>query len=111
VRDATATAAQAQRQLAGAAALPCPPDAKCTRKVERFAVPGVAGAKGVDLTTTLAQPLTEDGVTFTVTHDLSIVFSSGPFVHQVFAGGPGMGSQRDRLAAAARRLYEHIQPQ
>jgi hypothetical protein len=107
VRDERATAAQAERQLDSAAALPCPPGAKCTRKVERFAVPGVAGAKGVDLTTRLAQPRTEDGVTYKVTHDLSIVFSNGPFVHQVFAGGPGMASLRDDLVAAARQLYEH----
>ena len=109
VRDERATAAEAQRQLDSAAALPCPPDAKCTRKVERFAVPGVAGAKGVDLTTRFAQPRTEDGVTFKVTHDLSIVFPNGPFVHQVFAGGPGMASQRDDLVVAARELYEHIE--
>jgi hypothetical protein len=108
VRDERATAAEAKRQLDSAAALPCPPDAKCTRKVERFAVPGVARAKGVDLTTRFAQPRTEDGVTFKVTHDLSIVFANGPFVHQVFAGGPGMAGKRDDLVVAARELYEHI---
>ena len=107
LRDEKATAAEAKRQLDSAAALPCPPDAKCTRNVERFAVPGVAGAKGVDLTTRFARPRTEDGVTFKVTHDLSIVFPNGPFVHQVFAGGPGMAGKRDDLVVAARKLYEH----
>src|SRR3954447_20545627 len=107
LRDEKATAAEVERQLDSAAALPCPPDAKCTRKVERFAVPGVAGAKGVDLTTSFARPRTEDGVTFKVTHDLSIVFPNGPFVHQVFAGGPGMAGRRDEVVVAARELYEH----
>lgn len=108
LRDEGATAAEAKRQLDGAAALPCPPDVKCDRNVERFAVPGVGGAKGIDLTTRFAQPQTEDGVTFKVTHDLSIVFPNGPFVHQVFAGGPGMAGKRDDLVAAARELYKHI---
>jgi hypothetical protein len=109
VRDERATAAEAERQLDAAAALPCPPDAKCTRKVERFAVPGVRGAKGVDLTTRFAKPRTEDGVTFKETHDLSIVFSTGPFVHQVFAGGPGMAGKRDDLVAAARELHGRVE--
>jgi hypothetical protein len=108
LRDAKATAAEAGRQLDSASALPCPPDAACTRKAERFAVPGLAGAKGVDLTTRFARARTEDGATFNVTHDLSIVFSHGPFVHQLFAGGPGMAGKRDDLLAAAHDLYEHI---
>jgi hypothetical protein len=108
LRDERATAAEAERQLDSAAALPCPPGAKCTRKVERFDVPGIAGAQGVDLTTRFAQPRTEDGVTFKVTHDLSIVFPDGPFVHQVFAGGPGMAGKRDDLVVAARELSRRI---
>jgi hypothetical protein len=104
MRDAAGAKAELERELAQAKAIPCPSPDKCRQEVESFNVPGVPGAAGVDLKSTLARPTTEDGVTFRVSHDLTIVFTKGPFVHQLFAGGPGIEKKRGALITAAQAL-------
>ena len=108
MRNAAGAEAEIRRQLAQARALPCPSPDGCKQMIERFAVPGVPGAIGIDLKSTLARPTTEDGVRFRGTHDLSIVFAKGPFAHQLFAGGPGMDKKRDELIAAATALARRL---
>jgi hypothetical protein len=106
MRDATGAKAELERQLAQAKALPCPSPNECKQEIERFDVPGLSGATGIDLKSTLPQPETEDGVTFRVSHDITIVFTKGPFVQQLFAGGPGIDKKRDELIAAAKALAQ-----
>src|SRR3954453_9754589 len=103
MRDAPGAKAEVARQVAQAKALPCP-GPTCKQKIERFNVPGVPGAIGIDLKTTLPQATTEDGVTFGVTHDYTIAFTKGAFAHQLFAGGPGIEKKRAALIAAAQTL-------
>jgi hypothetical protein len=97
---------EVERQVAQAVALPCPDE--CTKHTERFSVPGVPDARGVDLRSTFDQPVTEAGMTFKVTHDITIVFTKGAFVYQLFAGGPGMNEKRDDLIAAAQAQYKRV---
>jgi hypothetical protein len=108
MRDAVGAHAELNRQLAQARALPCvgPDPSGCKQEIERFEVPGLPGATGIDLKSTLRRPATEDGVTFRVSHDITIAFIKGPFVHQLFAGGPGIDKKRDELIAAAKALAE-----
>jgi hypothetical protein len=93
-----------QRQAAQAAALPCPDE--CTKHTERFSVPGVPNARGIDLRSTFVHPVTEAGMTFKITHDITIAFSKGPFAYQFFAGGPRMKEKRGELIAAAQAQYK-----
>src|SRR4051794_5835824 len=106
MRDAAGARAELERQLAQAKAIPCPSPDECKQEIERFDVPGVPGATGIDLKSTLPRPTTEDGVTFRVSHDLTIGFNKGPFVHQLFAGGPGIERKRGELVAAANELAQ-----
>jgi hypothetical protein len=96
------------RQTASAAALPCPQNVQCTKGSERFDVPGVPGAAGIDVKQRFAQPQTQEGTTFTTTHDYTIVFTKGSFVYQLFVGGPGMEKKRADLIAAAQALYKRM---
>jgi hypothetical protein len=104
--DGKAASDEVARQAAQAVALPCP-DA-CRKHSERFAVPGVPDARGVDLTSTFDRPVTEAGMTFKVTHDISIFFTKGAFAYQLFAGGPSMERRRDELIAAAQAQYKRV---
>jgi hypothetical protein len=104
--DDKAASDEVERQGAQAVALPCPD--VCRKHSDRFAVPGVPDARGVDLTSTFDQPVTEAGMTFKVTHDITILFTKGAFAYQLFAGGPGMEMKRDDLIAAARAQYKRV---
>jgi hypothetical protein len=106
MRDAEGAANELERQTATAAALPCPENVQCTKAGERFDVPGIPDAAGVDVKQTFADPQTLEGTTFNTTHDLTIVFTKGPFVYQLFVGGPGMEKRRGDLIAAAHAQYE-----
>jgi hypothetical protein len=102
--DSDSASDEAERQAAQAAALPCPN--KCRKHTERFAIPGVPDARGIDLASTFDHPVTEAGVTFKTTHDLTIVFTRGAFAYQLFAGGPGIERKRADLVAAAQAEYK-----
>jgi hypothetical protein len=104
--DDKAASDEVERQAAQAVALPCPD--VCRKHSERFAVPGVPDARGVDLASTFDHAVTEAGMTFKVTHDMTILFTKGPFVYQLFAGGPGMEKKRDDLIAAAQAQYKRV---
>lgn len=108
VRDAKGAANELERQAAFARALPCPEQVKCTKNSERFDVEGVPGDAGIDVKQTFAHAETHEGATFRVTHDLTIVFTKGAFVYQLFVGGPGMDKKRVELIAAARAQYERV---
>jgi hypothetical protein len=97
---------EVERQAAQAVALPCPD--VCTRRNDRFAVSGVPDARGVDLRSTFERAVTEAGMTFKVTHDITILFTKGAFAYQLFAGGPGVETKRDDLIAAARAQYTRV---
>lgn len=108
MRDADGAANELERQAASAAALSCPENVKCTRGSERFDVPGIPGAAGIDVKQTFARPETHEGTTFKMTHDLTIIFTKGAFVYLFFVGGPGMEKRRDDLIAAAHAQYERV---
>ena len=104
--DEKAASNEVERQAAQALALPCPD--LCRKHTERFAVPHVPDARGVDLRSTCDQPVTEAGMTFKATDDITILFTKGAFVYQVFAGGPGMERKREDLIAAAQAQYKQF---
>lgn len=106
MRDDEGASRELERQVAQATALPCPD--QCTKQVERFSVQGIPGAQGIDLRSTFTRPLSEDGITFKATNDITIVFAKGAFVYQLFAGGPGIEARRDDLIKAAQRQYERV---
>ncbi len=106
MRDADGAANELARQAASAAALSCPENVQCRKGSERFDVPGIPGAAGIDVKQTFAHPETQEGTTFKVTHDLTIIFTKEAFVYQFFVGGPGMETRRDDLIAAAHAQYE-----
>ena len=108
MQDEDGATNELERQTASAAALPCPANVQCTKGSERFDVPGIPGAAGIDVKQTFASPQTLEGTTFTTTHDYTIVFTKGPFVYQLFAGGPGMEKKRADLIAAAVAQYESV---
>jgi hypothetical protein len=108
MEDDEGAANELERQTASAAALSCPENVDCTKGSERFDVPGITGAAGIDVKQTFARPQTQEGTTFKTTHDLTIVFTKGPFVYQLFVGGPGMEKRRTDLIAAAHAQYERV---
>src|SRR4051794_36450103 len=104
--DEKAALNEVERQAAQAVALPCPD--LCRKHTERFAVPDVPGARGVDLRSTFDQPVTEASMTFKVTHDITILFTRGAFVYQFFGGGPGRKRRGEDLIAAAQAQYRRV---
>jgi hypothetical protein len=108
MRDAEGAANELERQTASAAALPCPEAVRCSKDNGRFNIPAIPGAVGIDVKQTFARPQTLEGTTFDTTHDLTIVFTKGPYVYQLFVGGPGMEKRRVDLIAAANAQYERV---
>jgi hypothetical protein len=106
MRDGSGAAKERKRQTAMAVAIPCPE--ACTKATEEFDVRGIPGAAGFDVKNTFARAVTEEGMTFKVTHDITIVFTKGAFVYQLFVGGPGMDRKRSELVDAARAQYERV---
>jgi hypothetical protein len=106
MRDDEGASKERKRQTAMAVAIPCPE--ACTTATERFDVRDVPGATGFDVKHTFAHAVTEEGMTFNVTHDITIVFTKGSFVYQLFIGGPRTDEKRAELVAAARAQYERV---
>ena len=96
--DAKGARAEAKRQFTSAFA-PRPGEARCATGIERFEVPRVPGAEAVEI---------KHNVDGKVLYTTAIVFTEGPFVYQVFAGGPGIDGRRDELIDAAQALYERV---
>jgi hypothetical protein len=96
--DAKGARAEAKRQFSSAFA-PCPGEPRCATGIERFEVPRVPGAQAVEI---------RHKVDGKVSYTTAIVFTKGPFVYQVFAGGPRIDDRRDELIDAARALYERV---
>lgn len=103
MHDAEGAAAEFDREIDSLLHLPCPPGLKCRQETERFDVPGIPGAAGVN--TTLAVKTQPGSVHPDVLRADAIVFRSDTFVEQVFLGTERPSKHRATLISAARRLY------
>jgi hypothetical protein len=104
MRDAPGATAEFERQIDSLLNLPCPPGLKCEQKTERFDVPGIPGAVGVNTTQTIkGQPgsLHPD-----VLRADAVVFRDDAFVEQVFLGTERPSKFRAALIKAAQDLYQ-----
>jgi hypothetical protein len=98
MRDLDGAAREVKRQFDGAPT-PCFEDAQCIAGTQRFDAPGIPHALAIDVTR-----VHEHGRV----HGVTINFSKGVFVYQVFAIGPRMKARRDELIRAADALYERV---
>jgi hypothetical protein len=104
MRDAQGATAEFEREIDSLLHLPCPPGLKCEQQTERFDVPRIPGAAGVNTTQTIkGQPgsLHPD-----VLHADAIVFRDDAFVEQIFLGTGRPSKHRAALIAAAQKLYK-----
>ena len=107
MRAAHGAVSQAAAQLSSATA-PCAAAPKCVLGSRRFSVPGIPGASGIDVTHAADAEVLREAKVHSV-HDISIIFVKGPFIYNVFAGGPQMNQKkRAQLIAASRALYERV---
>lgn len=104
MRDAKGATAEFERELDALLHQPCPPGLECEQSNERFDVPDIPGAAGVNTTLTInGQPgsLHPD-----VLRADAIVFRDDAFVEQVFLGTERPIKHRAALIAAAQKLYQ-----
>jgi hypothetical protein len=104
MRDAQGATAEFERQIDSLLHLPCPPGLECEQETERFGIPGIPGAAGVNTTQTIkkqAGSLHPDVLRADV-----IVFRDDAFVEQVFLGTERPNKHRAALIEAAQKLYQ-----
>jgi hypothetical protein len=104
MRDADGATAEFERQIDSLLHLPCPPGLECEQETERFGIPGIPGAAGVNTTQTIkkqAGSLHPDVLRADV-----IVFRDDAFVEQVFLGTERPNKHRAALIEAAQKLYQ-----
>jgi len=99
MRDAAGARSEFKRELASARAPACPRPG-CRRQSRTFAVPGVPGAVGLQVT--LRMPKRERSEHPDVLRSEAIVFRDGAFVHQLWLGAARPAERRPQLIAAAR---------
>ena len=103
MRDAEGATAELERQIDSLVHLPCPPGLECEQRTERFDVPNIPGATGVNTT------LTIEGQPGSLHPDVlradAIVFRDDAYVEQIFLGTERPSKHRAALIAAATELY------
>ena len=104
MRDAQGATAEFEREIEWLRHQPCPPGLKCEQKTERFDVPRIPGATGLNTTLTIKGQ--QGSLHPDVLRADAIVFRDDAFVEQVFLGTERPSKRRDALIAAAQRLYE-----
>jgi hypothetical protein len=103
-RDAQGAKAEFEREIDSLLHLPCPPDLKCEQETERFDIPRIPGAAGVNTTQTIKTP--PGSLHPDILRADAIVFRSDTFVEQVFLGTERPSKHRAALIRAAQRLYQ-----
>lgn len=92
------------RELDGLLHPPCPPGLKCELETERFDVPGVPGAAGINTTQTIKNQ--SSSLHPDVLRADAVLFRDGVFVEQIFLGTERPTEHRAALIKAAQALYE-----
>jgi hypothetical protein len=104
MRDAQGATAEFERQIDSVLHQPCPPGLECEQESERFDVPGIPGAAGLNTTLTIKD--NPNSVHPDVLRADTIVFRDDAFVEQVFLGTESPGKHRAALIRAAQGLYQ-----
>jgi hypothetical protein len=104
MRDAAGATAEFEREIDSLLHLPCPPDLKCKQDTERFDVPGIPGAAGVNTTQTIENQA--GSVHPDVLRADAILFRDDAVVEQVFLGTERPDKHRAALIRAAQELYQ-----
>jgi len=104
MRDAQGAAAEFNRQIDSLLHQPCPPGLKCEQETERFDIPRIPGAAGVNTTLTIKNKPGSPHPD--VLRADAIVFRDDAFVEQVFLGTERPDKHREALIRAAQQLYQ-----